>query len=99
MNQLVKHGYSDVSFLLNNETISAIKSFIIPKNDVIRRLIENSNNNSQILIDPRISVSAFRNLLNYYGYGKVRLNTNNIIDLLLTCIIFKERTLELLCEK
>lgn len=99
MNQLVELGYSDVTFLINNQSISAIKSFILPKNEVIRKLIENSNNNSQILIDPRISVSAFRSLLNYYGYGNVVLDTYNIMDLLLISITFKEKTFEILCEK
>lgn len=99
MKQLVDQGYADVIFSLNGVKIEAIKSFIASKNPILNRLIENSTNSTQVLIDFKISVKTFRVLLKYYGYGRISIDTSNMYDLLIVCNKFKESTLCSICEK
>lgn len=66
--------------------------------DYFQSLLSN-NNKEYIINDNNISFNGFNNLINYLSFQNIEINDNNIIDIMKTCIYYKEEKLYNICKK
>lgn len=98
INYLVKEGFSDDVFVVGEERIPCISCLVKDKNETLRKIMEDIHREKEIRISEEVSKIGFEVLLRYYGYGKVIINENNVVDTLVASVCYKEEKLVYKCK-
>lgn len=85
---LVTAGYSDIKFLVGENEIQAVKSILCIRNPYLKSIITEKCHSGPIKLNERVTENGFIELLRYYGGGIVIINTYNVIDILIVCLIY-----------
>lgn len=86
---LVRFGYSDIKFIVGDNEIQAVKSILCIRNESLKSIISEKSDLGPIKLDEMISENGFVELLRFYGGGIVEINSYNVIDILITCLIYR----------
>lgn len=90
--QLINENKGDLEVIFNNDSIKTISNILSLYNDVFKKLI-NENNNNIIKLDSDITKNSFIELERYYGNGIVKINKNNVIEIINICLYCDEKDL------
>lgn len=85
---LVTAGYSDIKFIVGENEIQAIKSILCIRNQDLKSIITEKCHAGPIKLNEKVTENGFIELLRYYGGGIVVINTYNVIDILVACLIY-----------
>lgn len=86
-----------VEFVLNDERFCAIENVIKYRNDYLYTLIEENRgniNNNKIVVPLQLHMKneIFKELMVLYGFGRVILDENNILELMSACIELEDKS-------
>lgn len=98
INYLATKGFSDDVFVVGEERIPCISYLVKDKNETLRKIMEDIHREKEIRISEEVSKIGFEVLLRYYGYGKVIINENNVVDTLVASVCYKEEKLVYKCK-
>lgn len=99
ISQLVNQNYGDVQFNVQGSKIYGIKVLICSQNEALNKIICDPLASSVIEISSDVSASSFNSLLNYYGYGTVKIDDENVVDMIVICVSYSETSLLSICVK
>lgn len=88
---LVNKGKGDVEFLVKGTKIKGIKSILSAQNEIFDRLINDPLAGYIIQLPDVVSLNGINALFRYYGYGNADINTDNMMDALITSIALNEK--------
>lgn len=96
---MLNEGYNDIVLLIEGEEVSSVSSLLCISNDRLKSIIEDDKVEKQILLPYQVTKNAFSLLCNYYGYGLIEINEENVSEVLMCCICLNEMKLLSICEK
>lgn len=99
MNHLVNQNYGDVMFNVQGERMRGIRMLICSQNEALNQIISDPLATSVIDISPDVSPSSFSLLLTYYGYGAIKIDDDNVVDMIVICVSYGETSLLNVCIK
>lgn len=90
INDLSKNGYCDITFIIKGKKQKISKNLLLIQNNEYLSLLINESKNNEIELPNEINEYEFKLMMQYYGYAKIDLNSENVIILMKVSYILKD---------
>lgn len=78
---MINEGYNNIVFLIEGEEVCSISSILCVSNERLNNIIKDKKADNQILLPEHITKKAFSLLCNYYGYGTIDIDEENVCEI------------------
>lgn len=90
--------FADTILLIGNEEIPVNRTLLCLFNEELKNIILNSQDSMRISLPEIITKKAFLLMIRYYGFSTIKIDEDNVSELLLCAICLKEEKIITCCK-